>query len=164
MKWKLTRELKDLSSINQVEETFGYKFPQDYKELVTEYNCGFPEPNALDTKNKVGVSFGELLNFNLDELDNVLEEYLWVKGKLPSKVFPITINLNDGYLCYDYRENSDNPTIIYWEHMENSEIDEARFEFVANNIAELLSKLYDDTSKWFGDHYYDLLSNKKEQV
>lgn len=158
MKWEFTKTLKNINSIAQVEYEFGKELPKDYKDLIIEYNSGSPNPNTLDTKNKKGKAFGELLNFNLDEKDNILDNYSWIKDKLPSKVFPITVTPGGDYLCYDYRESSENPCIIYWDHEQNFNIVDGEIEtldtpheyqkysldFVSNNMTELLAKLYDD--------------------
>ncbi|WP_160139605.1 SMI1/KNR4 family protein [Chryseobacterium sp. c4a] len=151
MKWKGVKKLKRSHSIIQVENVFGKKLPPEYKTLILICNNGYPEPNLLNLQDKKGKVFGELLNFNLDEKGNILEHYSWMKDKLPLNVFPITITPGGDYLCYNYQENSASPTIVYWDHEQNSDIinDERiisenqkyNLDFVANTIVELLSQL-----------------------
>jgi len=65
------------------------------------------------------------------------------------------------YLCYDFRNDKEAPKIVFWEHEQISEIigdklivpdhnheyEYYRREFVANDLIELLKKLYDDEDK-----------------
>lgn len=148
MKWRNVKKLKNSYSITQVENEFGKKLPQDYKDLILHHNNGYPEPNTLNTTHKKGKAFGELLNFNLNEKGNILENYSWIKDKLPTHVYPITVTPGGDYLCFDYRENSSDPCIVYWDHEQISdeiqgEDQKYSFDFVAGTMKELLYQLYE---------------------
>ncbi len=149
MKWMNVKKLRNSYSIAQVENEFGRKLPQDYKDLILHHNNGYPEPNTFDTKHKKGKAFGELLNFNLDEKGNILEHYSWIKNKLPIHVYPITVTPGGDYLCLDYRENSNDPFIVYWDHEQMyggilSEDQKYSLDFVSGTMRELLHQLYEN--------------------
>lgn len=158
MKWKHVENLRDPKYIEQVEEEYGVAFPDDLKDIVIKYNRGNPVPSTFDIGRRKGKTFGELLNFNLDAESNILIAYSWIKDKLPPKVVPFTVTPGGDYLCFDYRKNTLNPEIVYWDHEQIFEIDDDilvvpdhefeyeyyRIEFVANNLSALLGKLYGD--------------------
>lgn len=158
MKWKFVKKLNDANFINQVEHKLAISFPNELKEIVIKYNNGMPEPNTFDTEKLKGKSFGELLDFNLDSANNILENYSWIQDKLPANVIPFTVGAGGDYLCYDFRTKKNNPEIIFWDHEQISEIEGNRLvvpdheyeyeyyklEYVADNLNDLLNKLYDD--------------------
>ena len=158
MQWKFVKKLNDVNFINQVESKLAISFPIELKEIVLKYNNGAPEPNTFDTEKLKGKSFGELLNFNLDSANNILEHYSWIQDKLPANVIPFAGGAGGDYLCYDFRTEKKNPEIIFWDHEQISYIAENRLlvpdheyeyeyyklEYVADNLNDLLNKLYDD--------------------
>ncbi|KMQ59757.1 hypothetical protein ACM40_16705 [Chryseobacterium sp. BLS98] len=166
MKWLYKKELKDTNSIQKVEEILGIKFPSDYINVVLENNAATPSPNTIDTNRQVGKAFGELLNFNLDSEENIISLYQELKNKIPEKVYPITMDPGGNFLCYDFRSNENNPTIVRWDHeqkfiVEDKEIiiedhekesDYYNLDFVANSFTEVLTELYgeeiEESNSW----------------
>lgn len=158
MKWKFVKKLKNIDFINEVEKKLMLSFPKELRELILKYNHGTPEPNTFDTKNLKGISFGELLDFNLDSQSNILEHYSWIQDKLPPNVIPFSVGAGGDYLCYDFRISKTKPEIVYWNHEQISQIEGDklivpdheleyeyyRLEYVANDLKKLLEKLYDD--------------------
>jgi len=158
MRWKFVRELENKHSIEVVEKRLGIVFPEEFKSLVLLFNNGTAVPASFDTKHLRGKSFGEILNFNLDSEWNILSEYELIKDKLPLQVYPFAGDPGGNYLCFDYRDGYENPTIVFWDHEQIFEIEDDeliipdhekeyeyyRLEFVANNLKDLLNKLYGD--------------------
>lgn len=154
--WKFVKPLKDKSSILLVEKEWGIKLPETFIELVINYNSGVPEKTAFDTEFSVGKSFGELLNFNLENKDNVLVEYKAIKNQLPPDVFPFAADPGGNYICFDYRIDTKNPQIVFWNHEERFIIEddqivnpdiENEFELyviepVSSSLNAFLDKLY----------------------
>ena len=157
MRWKFVRELENKHSIEVVEKRLGIVFPEEFKSLVLLFNNGTAVPASFDTKHLRGKSFGEILNFNLDSEWNILSEYELIKDKLPLQVYPFAGDPGGNYLCFDYRDGYENPTIVFWDHEQIFEIEDDeliipdtedefgkyRLEFVAANLEEALQKLYD---------------------
>lgn len=156
LNWKFVKPLKDQSSIALIEKEWEVKLPTPFIDLVTKHNSGVPEKTAFDTKLSVGKSFGELLNFNLDSNDNVLSEYKNIEDQLPPDVFPFAADPGGNYICFDYRINTKNPQIVFWNHEERFVIEgnqmanpdvENEFELhiiepVSDDLKEFLDKLY----------------------
>lgn len=156
MKWLFKKDLKDEGSIQKVENQLKIKFPSDYINIVRKYNASTPSPNTIDTWRQKGKAFGELLNFNLDDRENMISLYEAIQNKIPEKVYPITMDPGGNFMCYDFRKDENNPIIVRWDHeqkfiVDNEKIiiedheresDDYHVDFVANSFTELLAKLY----------------------
>jgi hypothetical protein len=144
MNWLNGKILSNTDFINQVEQIWNVKLPSDFKSIVLEYNRGYPEKNSFDTTDTKGRVFGELLNFELVEKNNVLRHHQIVKGKPSNQIFPFMIDPGGNYTCFNYEVNKFEPTVIFWNHegliVNNEEVH--KIEFVANTYTEFLSKLY----------------------
>ncbi|MEB4759321.1 SMI1/KNR4 family protein [Chryseobacterium indologenes] len=161
MNWFYEKQLKNPQSISEVENIFGIKFPEDYKKIVLEHNGAMPTPNTIDTFREKGKAFGEVLNFNLDADENIISLYEEMKNKLPTDVFPITMDPGGNFLCFDYRENKNNPKVLRWDHEQKfiiqdkelviedheNEFDYYHLDFVADSFTEVLTNLYGDVIK-----------------
>ena len=173
MNWNFVKKLKEENYIATVEQSFGIEFPESLLNLIREFNNGTPSPNTFDTELLVGKSFGELLNFNLDDEYNILTDYEDIKDKLPKDVYPFAGDGGGDFMCLDYR-NVDNgePKIYYWDHEQKFEVhddeliipdtedefEKYRLEFVAANLEEALQKLY-DTEEDDDDEDVEILYN-----
>lgn len=155
-KWKGVKPLKIASSLQQIENTWNIELPQSFKQIVYKSNAGVPEPNAFDTDQSKGKQFAELLNCNLEDEDNILQEYELISDKLPSLVFPFAADAGGNYVCFDYRQKKSEPSVVFWNHEErfdiedgelvNKDVDEESdlhvIEYVAENFEAFLNKLY----------------------
>lgn len=181
MKWRKVIQLKNKNSIRKVENEFEIKFPLDFIELIIKHNAGIPIPSTFDTERIKGKDFGELLNFNLNESFNVIHEYNLIKNRIPEKVFPFAGDAGGNYLCFDFREDENDPLIRFWDHEMKFEIEEDRLEtfdsdyepdnynldFVANNLKELLANLYGEEdykeTNQFSDQVLDIFINTYDE-
>ena len=158
MKWRFVDKLLNENSIPEVEKQLGVVFPEEFKTLVIEYNHGSAFPDTFDTEHLTGKMFGELLNFNLNGKNDIIENYSWIADKLPKGVYPFSVDPSGNYLCFDYRKDTDNPSIVFWDHEQQFEIEDDeliipdhqneyeyyRLEFVASHLQEFFDKLYGD--------------------
>lgn len=184
MNWRKVKRLNKEKSIEQVEEIFGVHFPDDFKTLIMKYNAGIPMPCTFDTERMMGKDFGQLLSFNLEDSFNILKEYALIKNRLHKKVYPFASDAGGNYLCFDFRENSNEPTVKFWDHEMKFEIangelivgeseynaNNYHLDFVSKNITELLSMLYGEEEDieitTFSDDVLDIFidSYSKEQI
>ncbi|UIR54678.1 SMI1/KNR4 family protein [Sphingobacterium sp. SRCM116780] len=166
MKWLYKKDLRDTSSIQKVEQTLGINFPLDYQKVILEHNGATASPNTINTSRQIGKAFGELLNFNLDSEENILSLYEELKNKIPEKVYPITMDPEGNFLCYDFRDDQNNPKLVRWDHEQkfiiqdkkliiedyDKESDYYHVDFVANSFTEVLAELYgediEESNSW----------------
>ena len=146
MKWKYCEPLNDSKKIDKVEEIFGIKFPLDFSNILMDNNAGHPEKSLFDTNKSKERIFGSLLDFNLDNYNNILKVYLRIKDILPNDVFPFGSDPGGNYLCFDYRNNLIEPEIIFWKHegelIDGNEIYQT--EYISINFKNFLMNLYTD--------------------
>lgn len=109
--------------IHKVEEALGIKFPKDFVECVKLHHGGHPKIYGFDfistfDSKKMGSCLGELLSFSKDETNKLLKSYrnLTIHNTLPKKVVPFARDGGGDYMCFDFRENPENPPVVYWEH------------------------------------------------
>jgi hypothetical protein len=155
-KWKNVKALKNTESIKQVEEVWSIKFPESYINVVLKSNAGVSDPNAFDTNVSKGKYFAELLSFNLDAKNSILNEYGLISNQLPADVFPFAADPSGNYICFDYRKDNTRPTVVFWNHEEGFEIEDDQLvnpdveneselhviENVADNFDKFLEKVY----------------------
>ena len=81
--------------------------------------------------------------YDIDVVMSQLDERLFVhEDILGFELIPILALFGGDFVCLNYLENPENPSICIWYHEESYELDPA-IEFVANNFAEFLDMLQD---------------------
>lgn len=165
MNWKDVKALKTIGFITQIEQIWNVVLPPTFIEVVKQLNAGVPEPNAFDTDLSKGKSFAELLDFNLDDKENIIQEYNLISEVLPERVYPFAANPGGNYICFDYTDAFAEPKIIFWNHEQRFEIEDNELvnpdvanesdlhiiEKVAKNFDEFLKKLYNYTFSFDDD-------------
>lgn len=130
------------------------KLPDDYKKFIMRNNGFRPSKNLFSVTNR---SFlierflcvlenskdNPLGMYDIDVVMSQLDERLFVhEDILGFELIPIVALYGGDFLCLNYVENSENPSMCIWYHEESYELDHA-IEFVANNFTEFLAMLQD---------------------
>ncbi|PEZ09203.1 1,3-beta-glucan synthase regulator [Bacillus sp. AFS018417] len=126
--------------IQQVEQYFGVKLPHDFIECVKQNDGGHPQPNTFDIEGQDDDVINNLLTFDLESEYYILQRYENIKDRLVDKVYPFARDPFGNFLCFDYRNNPQSPTVIFWDHEE--EMEEAIYP-VCSSFTELLDSLYE---------------------
>ncbi|MBP3041174.1 SMI1/KNR4 family protein [Bacillaceae bacterium Marseille-Q3522] len=114
-KWLFSGEHLDEKKITEVEKSFGFKFPADYKQCIMKNNGGFPEPNIFDCDDgRTEAVFNNLISFT-DENLNIKMFYEFSLQKL----IPFARDPFGNLLCFDYRDNDESPKIVFYNCEEN---------------------------------------------
>ncbi|UYX55567.1 SMI1/KNR4 family protein (plasmid) [Bacillus thuringiensis] len=127
--------------IKQLEQYLNIKFPNDFLECVQEYDGGYPTPDTFNIPNQDENSLNNLLTLDSDRKYSFLETYNNTKDRLPDKIYPFARDPFGNLLCFDYRNNTDSPRIVFWDH-EEEDIEEAIYP-VCSTFTELLASLRD---------------------
>jgi hypothetical protein len=130
MNWKYVKTLQTEDLINEFENNVGYKFPEDFVEIVKSYNNGRPENDIFDTAETKERNFSTLLSFNKDDIENIWDSVDWCKELDEYVIFAM-----DDFGNFIVYRKSDNK--IYFVDSETLKV-----EFVADSFTELLEKLY----------------------
>ncbi|KFA93173.1 SMI1/KNR4 family protein [Archangium violaceum] len=103
----------DSQVLDQLEHQWNVKLPQQYRELVLEHQGMGPEPCAFD----VGTgndAFSVLLIVSADrekEAYSVKQARRVLEPHVPAGIFPFALTPGGEYLCFDYRESSEQPKV-----------------------------------------------------
>jgi len=127
MKWELCSGTVKDDAIRKVEQMLQMRLPLEFVQIVKECNGGCPERSSFiyidpETNRKVGAGFGALINFDVNEEDNIMDFLNEPPEGFPKYLVPFAEPGNGDYICFDYsgEKKGRNPRIVMWLH-ENRE-------------------------------------------
>ena len=135
------------------EAAWRVKLPDDYKEFIKKENGLIPTKRYFHFGNneKVIERFLAILAisgykaeeaYDIGVVSTQLEgRIVFDEDNIGMQLIPIAALFGGDFLCLNYVENSENPSMCIWYHEESYELEPA-IEFVANNFTEFLAMLY----------------------
>lgn len=159
LKWEYADTGVSNKEVKDTGEKIGYHLPKDYINCVSE-NGGasvLPEEFIVDNIERC---FGSLFSFDKGSGEYIVKKYEVYKPTLPKDIFPIASDPGGNLICFDYKDNENNPVVVFWEHenagekemlMRDEGITEEQAEerarenvfYVAESFTAFLDKLYD---------------------
>ena len=130
------------------------KLPDDYKEFIKRKNGFRPSKNLFSLTNRSflierflcileNTKDNPLGMYDIDVVMSHLDERLFVhEDILGFELIPIVALYGGDFLCLNYLEDTENPSICIWYHEESYELEPA-IELVAINFTEFLVMLQD---------------------
>ena len=130
------------------------KLPDDYKEFIKKENGVIPSKRYLHFENneKVIDRFLAILaisgekteeDYDIGVVSTQLEGCIvFDEDNVGMQLIPIVALYGGDFLCLNYLEDTENPSICIWYHEESYELEPA-IEFLANNFTEFLAMLYE---------------------
>ncbi|MBM7647504.1 hypothetical protein JOC78_000425 [Bacillus ectoiniformans] len=157
--WKYADDPVTGELIEKVGESLGVKFPHDYIECAKVNHGANVIPYRFDVEG-IERAFGTLLSYDEESSDNLVEEYGNYRNTLPNDIIPFGVDPAGNLICFDYKGNTEEPTIVFWYHegawekemlMEEEGLTEEQAEerarenvfYVADTFTEFLDKLHD---------------------
>ena len=140
--------------LQEKEVVWRVKLPDDYKEFIKNENGLIPSKRYFhfgDNEKVVERFLCVLENtkdnplgmYDIDVVMSQLDERLFVhEDILGFELIPIAALFGGDFVCLNYVEDSENPSICIWYHEESYELEPA-IELVANNFTEFLEMLYE---------------------
>lgn len=141
-----------LERIQKVEEYSKIGFPDSYIEFIRKYNIGIPTTNQF-LCNKHWYAIERFLGFVneyktsplgnydiavvLSQIDTRLTDNPDLVG---DELIPIASLFAGDYVCLDFRENKDNPSICVWDHEESDEFEPVTYK-VSDSFTEFMAML-----------------------
>lgn len=138
--------------IRKVEEYSKIKFPDSYMDFIKKYNAGVPINNEF-LCNKHFYAIDRFLGFVneyktsplgnydiavvLSQIDIRLTDNLDLIG---DELIPIASLFAGDYVCLDYRQNREKPSICVWDHEESEEFAPVTYK-VADTFSEFVEML-----------------------
>ncbi|MGG2093520.1 SMI1/KNR4 family protein [Bacillus sp. S13(2024)] len=159
VQWRSPDEPITREDVKNVEQELGINFPLDYIECVMKNNGAHVSPEVFEVEGKRKV-FGTLLTYDMDDDENIIEVFNDYKDTLPAELVPFAFDPAGNLICFDYKNDKNNPIVVFWEHegawekealMESEGITAEEAEevarenvfYVASNFTEFLNKLHD---------------------
>lgn len=138
--------------IQEIEKYCRVKLPDSYVIFIEEYNCGLPVANTFQTKGKNYV-IRQFLGFVKDYKNSPLGEYDIAVAMAPIETYmtdnpdlvgceliPIAVLTTDDYVCLDFKDNKEEPTVCIWSLVESEEFKPVTYP-VADSFQEFVESL-----------------------
>ena len=140
--------------LQEREVAWKVRLPDDYKNFIMRKNGFRPSKNLFSLTNR---SFlierflcvledsknNPLGIYDIDVVMSQLDERLFVhEDILGFELVSIAALFGGDFVCLNYIENPENPSICIWYHEESYDLEPA-IEFVANNFTEFFAMLQD---------------------
>lgn len=140
--------------LQEREVAWKVRLPEDYKEFIKNENGLIPSKRYFHFGNneKVIDRFLAILAISGEKPEEVYDIgvvstqlegcIVFDEDYVGMQLIPIAALFGGDFLCLNYIEDSENPSICIWYHEESYEL-EPVIEFVANNFTEFLDMLQD---------------------
>ena len=140
--------------LQEREVAWRVKLPDDYKEFIMRKNGFRLSKNLYSVTNRSflierflcileNTKDNPLGTYDIDVVMSQLDERLFVhEDILGFELIPIAALFGGDFVCLNYVEDSEKPSICIWYHEESYELEPA-IEFLANNFTEFLAMLYE---------------------
>ena len=140
--------------LQEREVAWRVKLPDDYKEFIMRKNGFRLSKNLYALTNRSflierflcileNTKENSLGMYDIDVVMSQLDERLFVhEDILGFELIPIVALFGGDFICLNYVEDSENPSICIWYHEDSYELEPA-IEFLANNFTEFLAMLYE---------------------
>ena len=140
--------------LQEREVAWRVKLPDDYKEFIKQENGVIPSKRyfPFEHNEKVIDRFLAILaisgekteeDYDIGVVSTQLEgRIVFDEDNVGMQLIPIAALFGGDFVCLNYVEDSENPSICIWYHEESYELEPA-IEFLANNFTEFLAMLYE---------------------
>lgn len=140
--------------LQEREVAWRVKLPDDYKDFIKKENGVIPSKRYFHFENneKVIDRFLAILaisgekteeDYDIGVVSTLLEgRIVFDEDNVGMQLIPIAALYGGDFLCLNYLEDTENPSICIWYHEESYELEPA-IQFLANNFTEFLATLQD---------------------
>lgn len=125
-----------MSEISKFEKTHNISFPSGYKEYYLVSNNHNYEPISIVYKGNDVFNLRRILT--IDEISKVIDEF---RDLLGYDLIPIAEMDYEDYLCFDFKNNQREPSVVYWNYELALENPDDATTLVFNDFQEFLDLL-----------------------
>ena len=139
--------------LQETETVWKVQLPDDYREFIKNENGLIPSKRYFHFGNNEKVidrflcvlensKNNPLGMYDIDVVMSQLDERLFAhEDILGFELIPIAALFGGDFVCLNYVEDPENPSMCIWYHEESYELEPA-IEFLANSFTEFLAMLY----------------------
>jgi len=121
------------ASFARAERELGVVFPEDYREIVRQYQGALPLPNDIEHPD-ASTAVEYLYHFEDKPCSASILGATYFNGlTVPTDVIPFAAGIGGDYFCFDFRTDPKNPIVVVHLH---------------DNQAAGLIKLADSFTQW----------------
>ena len=132
------------AQVHEVEWAIGRRLPQDYLRVARLNQGRTPEPGCFDLADGDRSCINSLLVFEEGHSDYIPGRLWLMEGGRPnsgpSVIVPFAWDAGGSLICFDYRSDPENPTVVFWDHEANAK---RRIQTIASSFTDLLDKLHE---------------------
>ncbi|MGP1906853.1 SMI1/KNR4 family protein [Metabacillus sp. JX24] len=144
--------LPDDILLSEKERKWRITLPETYKEFIKKYNGGTPLNDSFKCNNHIFAidRFLCILNvtgerddeyYNIGVVRTQLDERIvFDENLVGTELLPIAVLFAGDFVCLDYRNNAEKPTVCVWIHEESSDLNPVTY-FTSNSFKEFLNML-----------------------
>lgn len=132
LNWKYTKSLPTKSLIDDFETHTNFKLPDEFRNIIQQYNGGRPDKRRFDTTNAKERCIKTFLSFNPEDKENVW--FAW--NRALAGMVPFAVDNFGNYIAFDEYAKPNSVIIVFCNH------ETGKIEFVANDFSEFINKLY----------------------
>ncbi len=142
IKWKWTELPLSRDDILSVQDKLGLTFPENFVKLVLQNNAGYPNHRYFDIGNRKDLVFEHLLNLKHDgEAETLMQVYSDLRDRLPKNVIPFAMDSFGNFICFDFRNDQNDPDIVFWDHELDNKGDPQTILKIDENLSDFLNTL-----------------------
>ena len=136
------------AQIDELERAMEIRLPKPYREFLTKYNGGTPDPERFTTRDGKAVSIvSKFLPVDNSQADNLIEEIEGITqaGQIPSNLIPVATTPADNRVVLSV-SGSDSGKIYYWSWGEEPDEPTCSYRYmrlVADSFDQFLDDLHD---------------------
>ncbi|MFC3278416.1 SMI1/KNR4 family protein [Xanthomonas fragariae] len=140
--------------ITSIEEYCGAKLPEDFKSFLSYGNGGIPHKQSFKAEggDRIIERFLPLMDDPESDPANGQYEISVVETQIGERlasdpdqvgcnILPFATLFAGDFLCFDFRNDSDHPQVVIWDHNASEEFTPVTVP-VASSFSELLEKLH----------------------
>jgi len=140
--------------LQEKEVAWKVRLPDDYKEFIKKENGVIPSKRYFHFRHneKVIDRFLAILDISGEKAEEAYDigvvstqlegRIVFDEDYVGMQLIPIAALFGGDFVCLNYIEDPENPSICIWYHEESYELEPA-IEFVSNNFTEFLAMLQD---------------------
>ena len=143
------------AEIQRKEEMWRLKLPPDYRQFLKEYNGGIPEICEFEGEHSTRIYMVEFFlsmvkhedyekwgDYDIDVVCTQLDVRLTANEHLiGEEILPIAHIFAGDFVCLDFREDGEHPSVCVWSHEESGEFDPVTYK-IADSFTEFTEKMF----------------------
>ncbi|WP_343337952.1 hypothetical protein TPELB_33380 [Terrisporobacter petrolearius] len=134
MKWDCENNIVTEDMVKEIEGYFNISFPQDFLDIIKNYDGGYPYPNTINIDGYEEI-LNNIVSFYKNDSSYIINVYEDIQDFRDKRLIPIAEDPFGNIFCYRMKNNEFD--IIFWNHENNEE------KYICNKFSDLLDLLYD---------------------